>query len=496
MIRVGTLATAVLLVVAACGGSVEPTAVAEQPANLTGTEWVVTTLFGADTIAGTTITLQFGDERLEGFAGCNGYSAPYSATAEGSLKVIEVAMTEVDCPEPQGVLTQEGVLEQALLAAARYELGFGTLALVDESGRTIMETEKPGLVAEPTEAPAPVTSPLWVAAADVRTGLQFAVPCFWEVNVPTGEQDPTGLGSFFVRNYDDAFVQAHPRGAISEEEGAVKIDFSYIAPSQLGLTPGANLNDFAQTLAGPPGESGIEATEPLVINGHEALVVTQQAAYGTGYFAVIALEDDLYLVYGSGAFHSEDVQGVLNSIAYSPEASIMYPSFDPAGAPLGVEARCIGDQSVSTAPDLSGALNCDGVAEGSAEILVCNVQAALLARDLEALKSYMADPFTIAYWGSQGGWASPEHMIQEFDNARLPQDTSGITFTTDRALFPPLTGIPPEQLFGPEVDPALLIYSEGWGLDGLGATIIYIAEDPSGGFSWSNLVYSHGHFDR
>ena len=108
----------------------------------------------------------------------------------------------------------------------------------------------------------------------------------------------------------------------------------------------------------------------------------------------------------------------------------------------------------------------------------------------------MADPFTIGYWGSEGGWASPEDMVRELDNARLPQDTSGLTFTTDRALFPPLAGAPPEQMFGPDLNPSLLVYSEGWGPDGLGAAILYLVEDDSGTYHWRNLAYSHEHFDR
>jgi len=156
----------------------------------------------------------------------------------------------------------------------------------------------------------------------------------------------------------------------------------------------------------------------------------------------------------------------------------------------------MGKHSGAGAQDLSGLLACEGVAHGSPESLACEVQTALLAHDMQNLPSFMADPFTIGYWGSEGGWASPEDMVRELDNARLPQDTSGLTFTTDRALFPPLAGAPPEQMFGPDLNPSLLVYSEGWGPDGLGAAILYLIEDDSGASHWSNLAYSHKHFDR
>ncbi len=356
-------------------------------------------------------------------------------------------------------------------------------------------TVVPQSVVDPTAEPDPVASSLWVEAVDDRIGLRFAVPCYWEVNIPSGEQDPTGLGAVTLRNYDMAFVQAHPRGAISENEGTVKIDLSYIAPSDLGLAPGVALTDFAQTLAGPVGESGIEAMEPATVNGLDAINVTQIGAYGIGYFTVVALKEDLYALI-SGPIESGDFQGVLHSIAYAQNASVVIPAFDPGDPPLGIEARCMGNQTESTAEDLAGTLVCDSAPQASAESLACQVQSALLSRDMQTLENHMADPFTIGYWGSEGGWASPEDMVHELSNSRLPEDTSGLTFTTDRSLFPPLADIPAEQMFGPDLNPVLLIYSEGWGLDGMGSGILYIIEDDSGAYYWSNLAYSHEHFDR
>ena len=356
-------------------------------------------------------------------------------------------------------------------------------------------TESPQQVVDLTAEPEPVVSSLWVEAVDDRTGLRFAVPCYWEVEIPSGEQDPSGLGAIYLRNYDMDFVQAHPRGAISEDEGTVKIDFSYIAPSDLGLAPGVDLAEFAHTMAGPEGESGIEAVEPAIVNGLDAIRVTQMAAYGIGYFTVVALEQDRYLLVG-GPKESDDFQGVLHSIAYAPDARVVIPSFDPGDPPLGVEARCMGNEIEPTADGLPGTLVCDSAPQASAEGLACQVQSALLSRDMQTLQNHMADPFTIGYWGSEGGWASPADMVRELSILRLPEDTNGLTFTTDRSFFPPLAGSLAEQMFGPDLKPVLLVYSEGWGLDGLGSGILYIVEDDSGAYYWSNLAYSHGHFDR
>jgi len=494
MMRIAFLVAVAATALVACAGSVEPSEVPDEPAAFAGTEWDLLSLYGTGAIPGTSITLEFMEDRLVGFAGCNNYGAPYAASILGSFEALEVERTEMGCLEPEGVLVQEGVFEQALLSAVRYEQTPATLTFFDEGGKSVLQFVTQ-LAADPTNVPEPVASEFWVEAVDDRTGLRFAVPCYWEIEIPSGEQDPSGLGALYLRNYDMAFVQAHPRGAIGENEGTVKIDLSYIAPSDLGLAAGVDLADFAQTLAGPDGESGIEAIEPTSVNGLAAVNVTQMGAYGIGYFTVVALEEDLYLLIG-GPDESEDYQGVLHSLAYDPDASVVMPTFDPGAPPLGVEARCMGKPSSTGAPDLTGLLVCEGAAQSAAESLACELQTALLAREMQNLPSFMADPFTIGYWGSEGGWASPEDIVRELDTARLPQDTSGLTFTTDRALFPPLAGAPPEQMFGPDLNPELLVYSEGWGPDGLGAGILYLVEDDFGAYHWSNLAYSHEHFDR
>ncbi len=114
---------------------------------------------------------------------------------------------------------------------------------------------------------------------------------------------------------------------------------------------------------------------------------------------------------------------------------------------------------------------------------------------MQALASLMSDPFTIGYWGSESGWASPMDMVNELSRNRLPTDTSGLTFTTDRNLFPSLQGMPPERMFGPDVDVALIIYSEGWGSDGQGAALLYIVQSGVE-YSWDSMVYSNMHFDK
>jgi hypothetical protein len=142
-------------------------------------------------------------------------------------------------------------------------------------------------------------------------------------------------------------------------------------------------------------------------------------------------------------------------------------------------------------------LDCFKVTDQSELWVPCNAIDGIRSRNLSALHGFMASPFVIGYWGSEGRSDSPAGITEELQRYRLPQDPSmPMTFTTDRDAFPPLAGTPVEVLFGPDVDVALVIYSEGWGLNGQGAALLYFAEDPEGELYWYAMAYSETHFDK
>ena len=149
------------------------------------------------------------------------------------------------------------------------------------------------------------------------------------------------------------------------------------------------------------------------------------------------------------------------------------------------------------AVDTASQSDCSLVGPDDEQWVQCNVIDGLQSRNLSALHGFMTDPFTIAYWGSEGRVDTPAGITTELGEYRLPSDTSLLlTFTTDRAEFPPLAGMPPEQMFGPDVDILDVVYSEGWGPDGQGAALLYIAKGSAGNIYWHGLGYSHQHFDK
>jgi hypothetical protein len=142
-------------------------------------------------------------------------------------------------------------------------------------------------------------------------------------------------------------------------------------------------------------------------------------------------------------------------------------------------------------------LDCLADGEESALWAACNIIDGIRSRNLSALHNLMADPFVIGYWASEGREDNPAGITNELAQYRLPADASiPMTFTANRALFPPLAGQPPEDLFGPNVNVVLVIYSEGWGPDGQGAALLHIAQNQAGAFNWHGMVYSDQHFDK
>jgi heat shock protein HslJ len=116
---------------------------------LEGTEWVLCSLRGEPLLKDTHISLGFEGGQASGFAGCNGYGGPYAAE-EGILSFPEIAVQLQLCPEPEGVMEQEEVYLQALMAAVNYQLIDGHLEILDESGETILEySQQKGADLEP-----------------------------------------------------------------------------------------------------------------------------------------------------------------------------------------------------------------------------------------------------------------------------------------------------------------------------------------------------------
>ena len=343
--------------------------------------------------------------------------------------------------------------------------------------------------------PEPAGSQLWVEVDDPRTGVSFAIPCFWFTNIPSGDQDPSGLGSFTIQNFTEEFVNRFgpKQGDLIWENGAIKIDMVYFKGADWGLPPDASVLDFAQGLRRGEGE-GIESIEEVMINNQVGLLVTtynsiQDMTNQSYYFA---LPDNLFLIFGvvpNREIYQADVLGILNSLALTSEVNVRKSDFITREPLEGMPADCLmGQVRPNDQPDFINPDICQNAGARSPEALACAIKNALQARDMASLKSLMTNPFTIGYWQSEGRIGTPAEITEELDQYHLPADTRGLTFTVDRSQFPDLYGISPEDMFGPDLNVVLVVYSTGWGQEGLGEALLLIAENVNGEYYWHSMI--------
>jgi heat shock protein HslJ len=108
--------------------------------------WVVSAVRRDDElvppIAGTSLTVDFADPgRASGSAGCNRYTAAYSAS-DTELHFSAAASTRMFCAEPPGVMEQEAAFLAALAGAASFRLGGDSLQLLDTSGAVVVALDR------------------------------------------------------------------------------------------------------------------------------------------------------------------------------------------------------------------------------------------------------------------------------------------------------------------------------------------------------------------
>jgi hypothetical protein len=209
--------------------------------------------------------------------------------------------------------------------------------------------------------------------------------------------------------------------------------------------------------------------------------VVTESTFGTGVSYWYDLSPETVLVLGiapTEADVSEDVQAILSSIALKPEVAVQMPLIPPANPPQGVEADCLSSVEDPVDSDQSiGTLDCATTDYTSLDYAACNVVAGLRSGNLSALISWMGDPFIMGYWASEYNPVNPAEAIEDLRKNRLPLDANKLTFTNERSNFPPLEGMPPEDILGTDVNVADILYSEGWGQDGLGSALLYIVQE-------------------
>jgi hypothetical protein len=367
--------------------------------------------------------------------------------------------------------------------------------------------DSPSTLTPTEESPQePDASSYWVVQQDPGLGFRFAVPCFWRVDLPAEDSyDLEGGWLYHAFNYPQEYPLSFPRSQIPVENNAIKVAFDVINIPSYGLPPGSSLREFV-IQENSSGESEILEMQDESINGQPALSATIQYPNSTGRYFLIKINDEFFLRFSANPspklLNTPDVEGMLNSITIDSNIEVPLPTHIPAPPPIGLPAACI--------PEFAEAVprNIDILPENtvcgldsykSLDFLTQAVEQGLQDRNTGGLRwEYrIHDPFVIGYWASEGAVMTPDEVATTLANSLYNSaQPGGMTFTTEREAFPPLQGIPPESLLDPAVNIVQVIYSEGWGLDDMGAALLYFAQDECDGFYWYGLVYSFSHFDK
>jgi heat shock protein HslJ len=130
-LAVVALAGILILSLAACQGA---DSAADDP--LDGTSWVLMAYRKTRPISGTTITATFEDGQVRGSAGCNSYGGSYQVSGD-TITVGAVAITEMACLEPEGVMDQELVFVEFLTDAQTFRLAAGQLQVLRSDGEAL-----------------------------------------------------------------------------------------------------------------------------------------------------------------------------------------------------------------------------------------------------------------------------------------------------------------------------------------------------------------------
>jgi hypothetical protein len=198
-------------------------------------------------------------------------------------------------------------------------------------------------LATPTSVYTGAMNSQWVEYWDQRYGYGMAVPCHWTVYPTPLEGEAATLS---MMSYDESFIRAHTdKGEWKNNQpakGALKIDLTVFER----IAPDASLEDVVrQKLTNE--FSTIESVQEKALGLRQvvlAILARRVDASDKNQVIAFRISPDKVLlmsVLPTSAWGSSDVQGVLDSFAFSHQEKIVIPSTSPATVLAPVPNWCI-----------------------------------------------------------------------------------------------------------------------------------------------------------
>lgn len=95
----------------------------ERSAPFEDKEWTLQAYRKTKAVEGGNATIQFSNGVVRGSTGCNSFSGEYTfdGAESGKMNITNIAVTEMACIEPEGLMDQEAFFLETLNGAQRYE---------------------------------------------------------------------------------------------------------------------------------------------------------------------------------------------------------------------------------------------------------------------------------------------------------------------------------------------------------------------------------------
>ena len=124
-----------VLVISACAPPMLDSPASGGAADLTNTNWMLTSLNGSEPVPTTTITINFDNgSQVSGSDGCNNYSGSYEVDGN-NIKFGPLAGTMMACPEP--IMEQATAYQNALAETATFTVTDDELTFSNASGNPV-----------------------------------------------------------------------------------------------------------------------------------------------------------------------------------------------------------------------------------------------------------------------------------------------------------------------------------------------------------------------
>lgn len=115
--------------------------IGQEPPELEGTRWNLDSYNKEGTLVNilpnTEITIQFQGSTITGSAGCNSYTGAYGINGN-TIMIDALAVTEMYCAEPEGIMEQEYDYLTALGSATTFKIKGSTMEMANADGMVVL----------------------------------------------------------------------------------------------------------------------------------------------------------------------------------------------------------------------------------------------------------------------------------------------------------------------------------------------------------------------